>query len=102
MDFFIFFEIFYFLTQEFRNVPLLNFLKERQNDVVTFVLVRETSQIEVRLGSNLDGPFNFTTGAFFQEDETEFCVLQVVGFGSPSGHAVSAPRPSCCPAPRPP
>ena len=41
---------------------------------------RETSQIEVRLGSNLDGPFNFTTGAFFQEDDTEFCVLQVVGF----------------------
>ena len=41
---------------------------------------RETSQFEVRLGSNLDGPFNFTTGLFFQEDETEFCVLQVVGF----------------------
>lgn len=41
---------------------------------------RETSQLEIRLGSNLEGPFNFTTGAFFQEDETEFCVLQVVGF----------------------
>lgn len=41
---------------------------------------RETSQLEVRVGSNLNGPFNFTTGAFFQEDETEFCVLQVVGF----------------------
>lgn len=41
---------------------------------------RETSQVELRLGSNLDGPFNFTTGLFFQEDEAEFCVLQVVGF----------------------
>ncbi|MEQ9452428.1 MAG: TonB-dependent receptor [Pseudomonadales bacterium] len=41
---------------------------------------RETRQLEIRLGSSLDGPFNFTTGAFFQEDETEFCVLQVVGF----------------------
>ena len=41
---------------------------------------RETSQFEARIGSNLDGPFNFTTGVFFQEDDTEFCVLQVVGF----------------------
>ncbi len=41
---------------------------------------RETSQIEVRVGSDLDGPFNFTAGAFYQEDDTEFCVLQVVGF----------------------
>jgi|TARA_B100000315_G_scaffold229808_1_gene239683 iron complex outermembrane receptor protein len=41
---------------------------------------RDTRQLEIRLGSNLEGPFNFTTGAFFQEDETEFCVLQVVGF----------------------
>ncbi len=41
---------------------------------------RETRQLEFRVGSNLEGPFNFTTGAFFQEDETEFCVLQVVGF----------------------
>lgn len=41
---------------------------------------RETSQFEARIGSDLDGPFNFTTGVFFQEDETEFCVLQVVGF----------------------
>ena len=41
---------------------------------------RETSQFEIRVGSNLEGRFNFTTGAFYQEDETEFCVLQVVGF----------------------
>ncbi len=41
---------------------------------------RETSQVEVRVGSNLDGPINFTAGAFWQEDDTEFCVLQYVGF----------------------
>ena len=41
---------------------------------------RETTQVEVRVGSNLDGPFNFTAGAFYQEDDTDFCVLQYVGF----------------------
>ncbi len=41
---------------------------------------RETSQLEVRLGSNLDGPINFVVGGFYQEDDTEFCVLQYVGF----------------------
>jgi iron complex outermembrane receptor protein len=41
---------------------------------------RETSQNEVRIGSDLDGPFNFTAGLYYQEDDTEFCVLQVVGF----------------------
>ena len=40
---------------------------------------RETSQVEVRVGSNLDGPFNFVAGGFYQEDDTEFCVLQYVG-----------------------
>ncbi len=41
---------------------------------------RKTSQVEVRIGSNLDGPLNYTAGAFYQQDDTEFCVLQVVGF----------------------
>lgn len=41
---------------------------------------RETSQVEVRIGSDLDGPFNFTAGVFYQEDDTEFCVAQYVGF----------------------
>ena len=41
---------------------------------------RETTQAEIRIGSDLDGNFNFTAGAFYQEDDTEFCVLQVVGF----------------------
>ncbi len=41
---------------------------------------RKTQQMEARIGSNLDGPFNFTTGAFYQSDDTEFCVAQIVGF----------------------
>ena len=41
---------------------------------------RKTSQLEVRLGSNLDGPVNYVVGAFYQEDDVEFCVLQYVGF----------------------
>ena len=41
---------------------------------------RETSQVEVRVGSELNGPFNFTTGLYYQKDDTDFCVLQVVGF----------------------
>ena len=41
---------------------------------------RETRQVEVRVGSSLDGPLNFTAGVFYQEDDTEFCVLQYVGF----------------------
>ena len=41
---------------------------------------RKTQQMEARVGSNLDGPFNFTTGAFYQSDDTEFCVAQLVGF----------------------
>jgi iron complex outermembrane receptor protein len=41
---------------------------------------RKTTQVEVRLGSNLDGPINFVLGGFYQKDDTEFCVLQYVGF----------------------
>ncbi len=41
---------------------------------------RETSQFEIRIASDLDGNFNFVAGAFAQSDDTDFCVLQVVGF----------------------
>jgi iron complex outermembrane receptor protein len=41
---------------------------------------RDTTQVEVRVGSNLDGAINFTAGVFYQEDDTEFCVMQYVGF----------------------
>jgi iron complex outermembrane receptor protein len=40
---------------------------------------RETTQVELRLASKLDGPFNYTVGAFWQEDDTSFNVFQYVG-----------------------
>ncbi len=41
---------------------------------------RETFQQEIRLASNLDGPVNYVLGAFYQQDEATFCVLQALGF----------------------
>jgi len=41
---------------------------------------RETTQFEVRLASNLDGPINYVVGAFQQTNDAEFCVVQVLGF----------------------
>jgi iron complex outermembrane receptor protein len=41
---------------------------------------RQTFQQEVRIASNFDGPFNFVAGGFYQDDETTFCVVQVLGF----------------------
>lgn len=51
---------------------------------------RETFQQEVRIASNLDGPFNFVAGAFYQDDETTFCVVQVLGFLDLLGLGTSA------------
>jgi iron complex outermembrane receptor protein len=62
---------------------------------------RDTSQLEIRLGSDLDGPINFTTGVYFQEDDTEFCVMQYVGFldgffvGTPPDYWNTYPRVLC-------
>jgi iron complex outermembrane receptor protein len=62
---------------------------------------RETTQLEARVGSNLDGPFNFTAGLYYQEDDTDFCVLQYVGFldgfflGTPPDYWNTFPRVLC-------
>lgn len=62
---------------------------------------RETSQVEVRVGSSLDGPLNFTAGLYYQEDDTNFCVLQYVGFldgfflGTPADYWNDYPRVLC-------
>ena len=62
---------------------------------------RETSQLEVRIGSNLDGPINFVAGGFYQKDDTEFCVLQYVGMidgffvGTPADFFNDNPRILC-------
>ena len=49
---------------------------------------RKTWQEEVRFASNADGPFNYVVGAFYQHDNTKFCVSQVLGlydlFGVPT------------------
>jgi iron complex outermembrane receptor protein len=41
---------------------------------------RETTQLELRLASDLDGSFNWLAGAFFQQDDTLFTVAQSLGF----------------------
>ena len=49
---------------------------------------RETFQQEIRVASAFDGPFNFVTGLFYQEDETEFQVLQYLGITELFGTAI--------------
>jgi iron complex outermembrane receptor protein len=41
---------------------------------------RETLQQEIRLASDLEGPVNYVLGGFYQQDDTRFCVLQILGF----------------------
>jgi len=41
---------------------------------------RETFQQELRFSTDLDGPFNAIVGAFYQTDDTDFCVSQILGF----------------------
>jgi iron complex outermembrane receptor protein len=41
---------------------------------------RETTQFEARIASNLDGPFNWLAGFFYQDDDTDFTVSQLLGF----------------------
>ena len=56
--------------------------------------VRETTQLEVRVASDLEGPFNWVGGVFYQQDDTEFTVAQVLGFVDmtiPSGAAFGDP-----------
>lgn len=49
---------------------------------------RKTWQEEVRFAANQIGPFNYVAGAFFQHDNTKFCVSQILGiydlFGVPT------------------
>ena len=41
---------------------------------------RETFQQELRFASQLDGPLNFISGVFYQHEEIDFCVAQILGF----------------------
>lgn len=56
-----------------RDGPLSVFDATRDDD-------RETFQQEFRIATQFAGPLNFVGGLFYQEDETTFCVLQVLGF----------------------
>ena len=41
--------------------------------------VRRSSR-EIRLASDGDGPLDYVLGAFYQTNDTQFCVTQVLGF----------------------
>ena len=41
---------------------------------------RKTWQQELRFASDLGGSFDFVAGAFYQRDNTDFCVSQILGF----------------------
>ena len=41
---------------------------------------RKTWQQELRFASDLGGAFDFVAGGFYQNDETDFCVNQLLGF----------------------
>jgi len=41
---------------------------------------RETTQVELRLASDSEGPLNYVVGAFQQTNDARFCVVQVLGF----------------------
>ena len=56
--------------------------------------LRETTQIELRIASDLDGPLNWVGGLFYQQDDTRFTASQVLGFVDitiPSGPAFGDP-----------
>lgn len=68
------------LPSEYLGTPYESFFAATRDDD------RETTQLELRLASNLDGSFNYVVGAFYQTNDVEFCVLQQLGllefFGS--------------------
>jgi len=41
---------------------------------------RETTQFELRIASNAEGPFNYVVGGFQQTNDARFCVVQLLGF----------------------
>lgn len=53
--------------------PLSFFDASRDDD-------RKTYQQELRFASDLGGPFDFVAGGFYQKDNTDFCVSQILGF----------------------
>lgn len=41
---------------------------------------RQTFQQEIRFATDFNGPFDAVVGAFYQDDDVDFCVSQILGF----------------------
>lgn len=52
--------------------------------------IRETFQQEIRFASEHDGPLNYVVGAFYQTNDTTFCVTQLLGFYDAFGFTPAA------------
>jgi iron complex outermembrane recepter protein len=70
------------LPNEYLGTPYESFFSATRDDD------RETFQLEGRIASQLDGKLNYVAGAFYQENDVEFCVLQQLGLTEFFGSAV--------------
>ncbi len=70
------------LPNEYLGTPFESFFAATRDDN------RETIQAETRIASNLDGPFNYVTGLFYQTNDVDFCVLQQLGLTEFFGSAI--------------
>lgn len=70
------------LPNEYLGTPYNSFFAARRDDD------RETFQVELRLTSDSEGPFNYVLGGFFQSNDVEFCVLQQLGLTEFFGSAI--------------
>lgn len=75
------------VTSSGEPTPISLFDVNRQDE-------RETTQLELRLASDLGGSFEWLVGGFYQEDDTVFSAAQFLGFVDftiPSGQAFGDP-----------
>ena len=70
------------LPNEYLGTPFNGFFAATRDDD------RETTQFEVRLASQNDGPLNYVIGGFYQQNDAAFCVLQQLGLLEFFGTAV--------------
>ncbi|MEM8816073.1 MAG: TonB-dependent receptor [Pseudomonadota bacterium] len=70
------------LPNEYLGTPFNSFFAATRDDD------RETTQFEVRLASENDGPLNYVVGGFYQQNDAAFCVLQQLGLTEFFGTAV--------------
>ena len=70
------------LPNEYLGTPYESFFAATRDDD------RETFQVELRIGSQLEGNFNYVAGLFYQTNDVEFCVLQQLGLVEFFGSAI--------------